>query len=507
MAVSIPDIEQALAIAESYGLGLSRDELRRLLPFMEEMKRCYDALDRLPPPVLPVRSPQRSGFRPEAEENLYNAWYWRTEISGAPAGPLNGKRIALKDNICLASVPMMNGSRLLEGYVPDVDATVVTRILDAGGTIIGKAVCEDLCLSGASHTAKSGAVRNPRRPTHSSGGSSSGSAVVVASGDADIALGGDQGGSIRIPSSWSGTYGLKPTYGLVPYTGIFPIEMTLDHCGPIAGTVEDLALILSVIAGPDGLDPRQRDVRVADYMEAVSRPDVTGLRIGVVREGFGHPVSEPVVDRTVRQAAERFAALGTVVEDVSIPCHRTGYPIWAVILLQGSVDLIFRGQGMGSNWQGYYATSLLETFGRNFRDHADRLGETGKLNLLMAEFVRKYDCGRHYALAQNLRHRLRDAYDSALRNVDLLLMPTVPFRATPIPPEGAALEDVVGRARDGIDTNTAPTDATGHPAISFPCGIADGLPIGAMLIGRRWHEATILRATRTYELSGDWAHA
>src|SRR5207249_7877084 len=154
-------------------------------------------------------------------------------------------------------IPMMNGSAVLEGYVPDVDATLVTRILDAGGEIVGKAVCEHLCFSGGSHTSDTGPVLNPHDPKRSAGGSSSGSAALVVARECDMAIGGDQGGSSRIPSSYSGAVGLKPTYGLVPYTGVFPIELTLDHTGPIARTAADCALLLEAIAGADGLDPRQ----------------------------------------------------------------------------------------------------------------------------------------------------------------------------------------------------------------------------------------------------------
>ena len=153
---------------------------------------------------------------------------------------------------------MMNGSATVEGFIPRRDTSVVTRLLDAGATITGKAVCEDLCFSGGSHTSRSGPVHNPWDRGRSAGGSSSGSAALVAAGHADMALGGDQGGSVRIPSAYCGTVGHKPTHGLVPYTGAFPIENTIDHLGPITRTVHDAALMLGVLAGRDGLDPRQR---------------------------------------------------------------------------------------------------------------------------------------------------------------------------------------------------------------------------------------------------------
>ena len=199
---------------------------------------------------------------------------------------------------------MMNGSRALEGYIPDNDATVVTRILDAGGTILGKSTCEDLCLSGSSFTSVPHPVTNPHDPGRSAGGSSSGSAVLVSIGAVDMALGGDQGGSIRMPASWTGVYGLKPTHGLVPYTGVFPIELTFDHCGPMAGTVEDVALLLSVIAGEDGHDPRQINVVKQDYMAPLEQ-GIEGLRIGVLKEGFARPESEAVVDAKVRRVCNK----------------------------------------------------------------------------------------------------------------------------------------------------------------------------------------------------------
>ena len=223
--------------------------------------------------------------------------------------------------MCIAGVPMMNGASTLEGYVPDVDATIVTRILDAGGTILGKAVCEYFCFSGGSHTSASGPVHNPHRHGCSAGGSSSGSAALVAAGEVDMAIGGDQGGSIRIPSSFCGIYGMKPTHGLVPYTGIMPIELTIDHTGPMSATVADNALLLEVLAGPDGLDPRQHGVAADHYTSALGQ-GAAGLRIAVVPEGFGHGNSEPEVDAMVRQAADAFRNLGATVDEVSIPFTR-----------------------------------------------------------------------------------------------------------------------------------------------------------------------------------------
>ena len=302
-----PPLTELKRIARSYDLALSQDDLSSFRGLMDGVLASYRRLDQFAEPTLPVKYQRGPGYRPPAAENRLNAWYWKCSIKGAASGPLAGKKIAIKDNTCVAGIPMMNGSNVLEGYVPDVDATVVTRILDAGGEIVGKAVCESLCFSGGSHTSDTGPVLNPHDPTRSAGGSSSGSAALVVAGECDMAMGGDQGGSIRIPSSYCGAVGHKPTYGLVPYTGVFPIELTLDHTGPIARTAADAALLLEVIAGPDGLDPRQPPgLRTETYTKSLTG-DAKGLRIGIVNEGFGWPNSEPDVEAMVREAAQRLS--------------------------------------------------------------------------------------------------------------------------------------------------------------------------------------------------------
>src|ERR1700720_2090104 len=313
-SAKLPTPDELKAVGRQLGMRLSDADVAFFLETMGGSVAAYHAVEAMADPMPPVKYPRTPGYRPQGAENKYNAWYYKSEVQGAPSGKLRGKRIALKDNICLAGVPMMNGASSLEGYVPDVDATIVTRMLDAGGTILGKVHCEYFCFSGGSHTSSAGPVHNPRKPGYSAGGSSSGSAAVVAAGDVEMAIGGDQGGSIRIPAAYCGVYGMKPTYGLVPYTGVFPIELTLDHTGPMTATVADNALLLEVLAGPDGLDPRQVNVKVDTYTTALGK-DVSGLRIGIVKEGFGHAVSEKVVDTLVRRGAERFKELGATVDE------------------------------------------------------------------------------------------------------------------------------------------------------------------------------------------------
>src|SRR4051794_12755731 len=375
--IKVPSLEQLGEVASELGLSLPEAELAAHHQSLLGAFEAYSRLDRMPDELPPVSYPRLPGRRPTAEENRYGAWYVKTEVAGAATGKLRGKSVALKDNICLAGVPMMNGASTMVGYVPDVDATVATRILDAGGTIVGKTVCEYFCFSGGSHTSATGPVHNPHRMGYSAGGSSSGSAAVVAAGEVPMALGGDQGGSIRIPAAFCGIYGLKPTHGLVPYTGIMPIELTLDHTGPMTGNVEDNALLLEVLAGPDGLDPRQSAAATAKpYREALTRGG-TGLRIAVVEEGFGHAQSLPQVDAIVRDAAQRFKGLGATVETVSIPMHKHGAAIWLAILAEGATMQMMLGNGFGFNWQGLYVTSMLD-FHSGWRSRADELSDSLK---------------------------------------------------------------------------------------------------------------------------------
>src|SRR4030088_3288546 len=306
--------------AEDLGMHMGEEELKSYDTPLQGNDAPYAIVDAMPDYVPAVTYPRTPGYRPEGEENKYNAWYVKTTIKGASSGKLAGKTIALKDNVSLAGVPMMNGASTLEGYTPDTDATIVTRILDAGGTIVGKTHCEYFCFSGGSHTNATGPVHNPHKMGYSSGGSSSGSAVVVVTGEADMAIGGDQGGSIRIPAAFSGIYGMKGTHGLVPYTGVMPIELTIDHTGPMTRTVRDNALLMEVLAGPDGLDPRQNAPKVAKYTEALEG-GVRGLRIGIVKEGFGLPSSERDVDAKVMAGAQLFKKLGATVDENSVPMH------------------------------------------------------------------------------------------------------------------------------------------------------------------------------------------
>jgi len=498
-----PTLDQMHDIVSSLHLSMSEGEVAEYLDVLEGTFQAYDRVNELPDYLPPVHYPRTPGYRPSANENPLNAWAVKAEVHGAAHGPLSGKRIVLKDNICLAGVPMMNGASTLEGYVPNIDATLVTRILDAGGTIVGKAHCEYFCLSGGSHTSALGPVHNPYKHGYSAGGSSSGCGALVGAGEVEMAIGCDQGGSIRMPSAYSGCYGMKATHGLVPYTGVMPIEATIDHAGPMTTNVGDNALLLEVIAGTDGLDPRQYDVRVEKYSYTTGLGrGLAGMRIGLVAEGFGWPVSEPDVDSKVREAAERLRGAGAIIEPVSIPMHRDGGAIWTPIALEGLVAQMMHGNGMGFNWKGLYTTSLLDAHA-NWRARADELSRTLKISMLAGEYFIKHHRGHFYAKAQNLGRLLRKTYDDVLARYDLLMMPTLPMKATPLPPANAALALWCQRAFEMLP-NTCPFDVTGHPAMNVPCGMSEGLPVGMMLVGKHYAETTIYRAAHAFEQLGDW---
>ena len=502
MAVTRPSSAQVKAVALSLGIHLDDTKAEAYRVLLQPNFDAYDIVDELPDYLPAVKYPRGKSYKPTGEENKYSAWYVKTTIAGAPGGKLAGKTVAIKDNVCVAGVPMMNGSSTMEGYVPNIDATIVTRLLDAGATIAGKAVCEHFCFSGGSHTSASGPVHNPRRRGYSAGGSSSGSAALVAAGEVDLAIGGDQGGSIRMPASYCGVYGMKPSHGLVPYTGIMPIELTIDHTGPITANVSDNALMLEVLAGPDGLDPRQHAGRESQPYTELMKGGVKGLKIGIVTEGFGWDNSMPALDAQVRKAAKRFTELGARVAEVSIPMHRMGLAIWLPVAAEGATQQMMKDNGHGFNWKGLYVTSMID-WHAGWKARADELSDPLKLTMVLGEYFIKHYRGHFYAKAQNLTRQLTQAYDDAFKDFDLLLMPTVPITATKIPAPGAPVEEIVARALEML-ANTAPFDSTGHPAMSLPCGLVDGLPVGMMLVGRRYEEGTIYRAAYAFEQAGDW---
>ncbi len=513
-----PDVDEVKAYGEALGLDLTSIEARIM---HSRMTATIDALEvfnelRLEEHRPPLRFTDRDpGYRPTEHEDPLNVFIRKCRVAGADHGPLRGKTIGLKDHISVAGVPLTFGSHLMDGYVPDFDATIVTRILDAGGTIVGKLKMEEFSWGGPglSGVGDYGRPLNPHNRDHVTGGSSSGSAAAVAGGEVDVAFGGDQGGSIRIPAAWCGVVGLMPTHGLVSHSGVFGLEPTIDYVGPMARTVEDVATALACVAGRDGYDPRQAHVpaSVPAYTEALSR-GVGGLKIGILAEGFGVEGGDPSVDACVREAIHVLERKGARAESVSVPLHARAPLALLPIYLEGGKRMYDTNFG-GTFARTYYPSSFISIFGRLKQSHGREFSPNLKLNLMQGHYLQQHYGGRLYAKAQNVRPTFVAQYDRVLVGVDLLAMPTVPLRAPrwrePMNHE-EAIEHTLFGGKLGMDlgpviANTCPFNYTGHPAISIPCGKSEGLPIGLMLVAPHFREDVLFRAAHTYQQSVDWA--
>jgi amidase len=513
-----PEVDEVIAYGKVLGFDLSPTEARIMQSRMTDTIAALEAFNELrveerrPPLTFRDRDP---GYRPTEAEDPLNVFIRKCRVTGADHGPLRGKSIGLKDHISVAGVPLTFGSHMMDGYIPDVDATIVTRILDAGGTITGKLKMEEFSWGGPglSGVGDYGRPLNPHHPEHVTGGSSSGSGAAVAGGYVDIAFGGDQGGSIRLPAAWCGIVGLMPTHGLVPHSGVFGLEPTIDYVGPMARTVEDVATVLECVAGLDGYDPRQVHVptQLPRYTEALSR-SAKGLRIGILEEGFGVQGGDRAVDEAVREAIRVLERAGATTETVSVPLHTKSLLALLPIYLEGGKRMYDTNFG-GTFAKTYYPISLISIFGRLKQTHGREFSPNLKLNLMQGYYLQQHYSGRLYAQAQNVRPTFVAQYDTVFTRVDLLAMPTVPLTAPrwrePKDYE-EALEHTLFGGQLGMDlgpviANTAPFNYTGHPAISIPCGKSEGLPIGLMLVAPHFKEDVLLQAAAAYQHSVDWA--
>lgn len=495
-AVRPPTETDLIAAAESFDLELTEEELDAIAAAVDDLLPTYQRLRDLDAggPSRDLSGRTVSG-PPTPEEDPHNAVVRRCSVPGAAHGPLAGYSIGLKDCIPVAGVEMTCGSNLLEGYVPGRDATVVERLLDAGGTITATLNLEDLAFSGSGELSAHGPVLNPRDPDHLSGGSSSGSAAAVLEGTVDVSLGTDQGGSSRIPASWCGVVGYKPTFGLVPYTGLMSRDPSIDHVGVFSRTVDDCARVLEAIGGPDPGDPRQAEFDPEAYVDGLGR-DPADVSVGIVEEGFGREEADPDVDAAVRSALDAFAEEGATVEAVSVPMHLDGPAILTGIVTEGSAAMV-RAENVGRFARGRYDVGWAGAFGRARRTNARDFPPKQKLALAFGGYLAERYNGRFYAKAHNLVPDLAGAYDGALDGVDVLAMPTTPYTAYAVDPDislGAAM-----RRATAMNGNTSPFDASGHPAVSVPCGAVDGLPVGLMFVGGRFEDASVLAAADAFE--------
>lgn len=344
----------------------------------------------------------------------------------------------------------------MKDWVPNTDATVVTRILEAGGTILGKAVCENMSLWGMSDSSNTGTTHNIYAEGYSAGGSSSGTGVLVARGDVDLGIGGDQAGSIRLPASKNGIVGMKPTFGLVPYTGIASLEATIDHTGPMTRTVLDNALLLQAIAGADGIDDRQMagcplPKDVPNY-PALATEGIKGMRIGILAESLDCPLHDARVSELVIKAAQRFTDLGATVEQVSVPMHRVAPDLWAVI---GRFSAASAMSGRAAGRRQLFLNDLTDKMHPMTQDRFPDLFVANTNTLVNGLWGWENMPPSLFGKATNLVRKLKDRYYEALDKYDLFVLPTIPFL-----PQRLAMPDATLTQRMtkgvGMTSNTAP---------------------------------------------------
>ena len=515
-----PSIEDVIEHGKTLGLALSQTEARIMQSRMLEHISSFETFHelRIEEEQLPLDITDRDpGYRPTQDEDPLNAFIRKCWVEGAAEGPLKGKTIGLKDHISVAGIPLTLGSHFMDGYIPDFDASIVTRLLAAGVTIVGKMNMEDFSSGGPglSGIGDFGRPLNPHNPDHVTGGSSSGSAAAVAGGLVDIAFGGDQGGSIRLPAAWSGTLGLMATHGLIPHTGVFGLEPSIDYVGPMTRTVEDLSAVLECVAGPDGYDPRQTQLpaQLPDYSQALTR-GVDGLTIGIVSQGFGFAGSQPEVEQAVHESLASLEGAGAQLASVSVPLHEKALLALLPIYFEGGKHMFDTNLG-GAFAKTYYPTSMVSSFGRFKHGHDHELPLNYKLGLMLGAYLNRFTHGRLYAKAHNVRPTFVKQYNQALSQADILALPTTPMTA-PVyrQPTDAqeAIEHTLFGGQLGMDLglvahNTAPFNLTGHPALSIPCGKVAGLPVGLMLVAPYFREDLLLQVAAVYQSLVAWTPA
>jgi len=418
--------------------------------------------------------------------------------SGLDAGPLAGVPVALKDNLCVRGMPATCGSRILEDFLPPFDAHVVERLREAGAILFGKTNLDEFAMGSSTENSAFGPSRNPYALDRSPGGSSGGSAAAVAAGCAPLALGSDTGGSIRQPAAFCGVVGMKPGYGRVSRFGLVAFASSLDQIGPFARSVEDAALLLSVVSGHDPRDATSApDVAVPAKVEAPA--SLRGVRIGLPREYYGDGL-HPAVRASLEQARKALERLGAQCGELSLPLTRYGIPVYYLVAPSEASSNLARYDGVRYGFRAEGGT-LAEMF------HASRgegFGEEVKRRILLGTFA--LSSGYHeayYGRAQKVRAAMRREMEQAFEKFDALLAPTTPTPAFRI---GEKAADPLAMYLNDVLTVTA--NLCGNPALSIPCGTdGDGLPVGAQILGARKEEAKLLRYSRALEAALDRPHA
>ncbi|MDR7553987.1 MAG: Asp-tRNA(Asn)/Glu-tRNA(Gln) amidotransferase subunit GatA [Armatimonadota bacterium] len=423
------------------------------------------------------------------------AWDARIADGADALPPLAGVPVAIKDNICTRGIPTTCASRILEGWVPPYDATVVARLRDAGAIVLGKTNLDEFAMGSSTEHSAFGPTRNPWDPTRVPGGSSGGSAAAVAAGMVPLALGSDTGGSVRLPAGFCGVVGLKPTYGRVSRYGLVAFASSLDQIGPIARDVADCALLLGVLAGHDPADATSADVPTPDYLAALGE-DAAGLRLGVPREAFGEGVAPAVAD-ALREALRVFANLGCDVAEISLPTIDAALPAYYILAPAEASSNLARYDGVryGLRVPGEdLAAMVAQTRRQGFGAEVQRRIMLGTY-ALSAGYYEAF-----YLKAQRARTLVARDFARAFERVDLVVLPVAP---TPAFRLGEKADDPLQMYLSDIFTISV--NLAGLPGLALPCGMADGLPIGLQLVGRAFDEVTLLRAGYAYEQAAGWA--
>jgi aspartyl-tRNA(Asn)/glutamyl-tRNA(Gln) amidotransferase subunit A len=413
-----------------------------------------------------------------ADEALAAARAADRALASGAGGPLAGVPVAVKDMIAVRGVARTNGSAAFAGDPPAAaDAPVVARLRAAGAVVIGTTHLHELAFGPTGVNPALGTPANPWAAGRVPGGSSSGSGAAVAARLVPVALGSDTGGSVRVPASFCGLAGLKPTYGRVSRAGVTPLAWSLDHVGPMARTVEDVALMLQVIAGHDPSDRGSARVPVPDYVATLGRP-LRGLRVGVPRDACGTPIDAEVAS-AFEAALAALRGEGAVLSNVALPTLRLASPMLGAVIL----------------------AEARSALGPLIAPRLDRIGIESRVYLELGKVV----SAGHYLAAQRLRTRLYEEMLAALRAVDVLATPATPLPAPRIGEIVVRLGDDEVGAVEAICRFSGPFNLTGLPALALPCGFTrDGLPIGLQLVGRPFAEGEVLAAGHGYERATEW---
>lgn len=414
---------------------------------------------------------------------------------GEEPSPLLGVPMAVKDVICTRGIETTCGSKILEGFIPPYNATVVERLTEAGAIILGKTNTDEFAMGSSTENSGFFTTHNPWDTSRVPGGSSGGSAAAVASGEAIFALGTDTGGSVRQPASLCGVVGLKPTYGRVSRYGLVAFASSLDQIGPLTRDVTDCALVLGVIAGHDPRDSTSLDLPVPDYREALL-PDIKGVRIGVPEEYFVEGV-ESQVGESVRAAIDLLADLGAEMVEVSLPHTEYALPTYYLIAPAEASANLARYDGVKYGLSCSEVNDIWEDY-RCTREAG--FGPEVKRRIMLGAYALSagyYDA--YYLKAQKVRTLIKEDFDQAFSNCDVLVGPTSPTVAFKI---GERVEDPLQMYLSDIFTLSQ--SLAGIPGISIPCGFAEGLPVGLQIIGPVLGEETVLRVAYAYEQATEW---